>query len=66
MPLDQRVDHFLTGDLTMDPLPGQLLCLPGDRDSLDSAAGIRDSFGGAAFYGFRGHSDPSVLLFIIS
>ena len=44
MLLDQLTDHFITGDLTLDPLPGKLLCVLGNRYAFDSITVIRYSF----------------------
>ena len=62
MLLNQLANHFVAGDLTMDPLPGQFLCVLGNRHALDSVTGIRNSLGGISFLGFRCHCHPFFLL----
>ena len=42
----------------MDPLPGQFLCVLGNRHAFDPVTGIRNSFGGISFLGFRSHCHP--------
>ena len=42
----------------MDPLPGQLLCVLGNRHAFDPVTGICNSLGGISFLGFRSHCHP--------
>ena len=62
MLLNQLADHFVAGDLTMDPLPGQFLCVLGNRHTLDLVTGIRNALRSKPFLDFRHHCHPPFLL----